>query len=167
MRRVLLQQETHRLDLGDHDWVELKPRWTVLDRKAINDAMLTLNWHTVRDVKNGRRAGKGLPGRKREDSKVEITQTMNVYAAQVQGLRQGILAWGGPGFCVRDHGSALGEHTEGMNGCEAIPITDDAIMALDDPTSQLITRTLDDLNATPDEDEGDEEEEGDEDERPT
>jgi hypothetical protein len=148
-RRVHLQQEVVRLDLGEGDWVEVKKRWTVADRQAIDDAMTVVRWDATAKMtspRKGFRPGKE-PANGKEQPQIRFTQQMHLYAATVAALKRGIQAWGGAGFCSIDHETAGTPHIEGTSDCRPIPVSDEAIMALDDDTSSKISELLNELNA--------------------
>ncbi len=145
MRRILKgdQTPTARLDVGEGDWVVFKTRLSLSDRDFINAAM------TERYVQNtllsqvgGQRSNGAAFKQVGPDIDLSRTNTVTLLRALVE--------WGGPGFCVVDHGKGGPEHnTETQKKCVHMPITEANVAGLDEETAQLILNEIGSRNPAP------------------
>jgi hypothetical protein len=95
---------TAHVDLGEGDWADIRTSITYGDRVAVRSKLLGL-----RVDENGR-----VQNASRE---------LDILAADLEGMRRFVVAWGGPTFCeLHDHPHS-GE-------CQPIAITVDNISAL-------------------------------------
>lgn len=131
--------ETLHMDLGDGDWCDIKKRFVMRDRRAINEAIV--------DGKMSVRTEVGENGVKEQ---VMTMGQLSLGNANVAWLVRGIVRWGGPGFCVIDHdkpGTPSHAEVDDQTGpCRPEPLTPDSIDDLDDPTARLILAKLQELN---------------------
>lgn len=139
-RRILHDSDlrTVRLELGDGDWADLKARFTMRDRRSINEAIV--------DGKMSVRTEVNRDGVK--EQVMEMGQ-LSLGNSNVAWLVRGIVRWGGPGFCVLDHDQpGVGpHHDDDENGpCKVEAVTPATIDMLDDPTARLLLDRLQKLN---------------------
>lgn len=94
---------TSHIDLGDGDWAEIRTRITYGDRAAIRSKLV------------GMRVG--------PDGRIANSGELDLAAADLEGIRRLVTAWGGPTFC---------EHaTHPHDGaCVSRPITAETIADL-------------------------------------
>lgn len=107
-----VKPESHRLDLSDGDWVEVKKRLGILDDKRIESAL-------VRSAQSAR----GLVGANVNAKDVEIR--LDTSEAYMTKLKTYILDWS----------------FEDERG-KRVPVTESAIEALDPETAQEIVEEL-------------------------
>lgn len=113
MGRRFVPRDTTRHELGDGDWVELRPL-SFGDRRAIQAKLLGM-----------------------DSGDIALTErALDHAAANIEMLRRAVTAWGGPGFCVKP------EHSAGhdADACVPAPIDAEHIEALaDDDLMYLIS----------------------------
>lgn len=127
---------TKRVELGDGDYVVIK-KLTAYDRSLINGAVVT-GKITI--------GGTGKPGE--PNAQQMEAGTLNVGASAIQTLIQGVVAWGGPAFCVEDHDDpdirleADHQHTP-------LPVTPELLQGMFDEYSEKIVAAIDQWSPNP------------------
>lgn len=146
-RRILSDQDVRpvRFDLGEGDWVDLKSRFRVRDRGAINSAII-----------NGEITSSNVVGADGKRTQVVKLGELALDATSIAWMAQGVIRWGGPGFCSIDHdtpGAPTHAEVEDSAGpCRAQPMTVEALGNMDDVTGMRIVAELQRLNPEPKED---------------
>lgn len=143
-RRILDDADivAHRFDLGDGDWVDLKSRFRVRDRGAINKAIIEGEITTTSVA--------GADGRR-----VQVVKLgeLALDATSIATMVQGVIRWGGPGFCVVNHdrpdAPTHAEVDDSGGPCRVRPMTVEALGNMDDVTGMLIVAKINDLNPSP------------------
>jgi hypothetical protein len=149
VRRVALT------DLGFDGWVQVRQGMTLRDRERINQEIADasdLGSKRVRDEKTGKMR--------------EVVTGINASVAQRAKMRVGLMAWGGPAFCTRDHedgsahvdppapGQTLAVVAAGSGGppatdCVPMPMDDESFDMLDDAVATRIVEVIDNANPEP------------------
>jgi hypothetical protein len=143
-RRILddADIEAVRFDLGEGDWVDLKSRFRVRDRGAINKAIIEGEVTTTSVA--------GVDGKR-----VQVVKLgeLALDATSIATMVQGVIRWGGPGFCVVNHdrpGAPTHAEVEDQTGpCRIRPMTVEALGNMDDVTGMRIVAKINDLNPEP------------------
>lgn len=143
MSRFVRKTEPIRIDLGDGDWVDLKSRFSMGDRAAINQSI----------VEGGVRSYKSVDKLTGEETERSEMGQMQLGASNIATMERGIIAWGGPGFCrsAEDHEKKGSTHYDDdeNNGCKPIPINWKNLLDLDDPTGSKIIEEISKRNVQP------------------
>lgn len=110
MKRFI-DRTTERVDLGGGDWVELRTRLSYGDREAVRAKLLGFR---IVD----------------EAVRLDAEDPLRLKDANIEVLVRAIAAWGGPGFCAREH-----PHEE---ACVPVAIAADQVERLDPDTADVL-----------------------------
>jgi hypothetical protein len=113
-RSRFVQRAVERFDLGDGDWVDLLARLSYGDRGAIEEKLLADAIRITDEPKGSTEAVHA-----------------KLHAGNLELLKRTVVAWGGPGFCVR------GEHPHDGE-CAPAAITEETLDKLDETGERIL-----------------------------
>jgi hypothetical protein len=141
-RRISTKRLTRRVDLGDGDWVELLLHLSMGDQAEIGNSVVSFDRESFPQG-NGHRYEKGA---KLDPERYRLA----AGDGTVRTLKQAIVAWGGPGFCMDDHWAP--DFREEGHICRPMPITIENLADLDGRVGTKLVDLVNEENPEPEED---------------